>query len=186
MIITTLNLSTPILDDEFCNDLKQILPCAPIIFSNATMSMIDNKRIIHDVFPAIMIKFKIFQDLSYDEAVQAVQSNKVSGVTQRYKAQSGLSKSSEPTFDSPGKTISKFGAKFDLQSSIPILPTFLLSFISIHLASSSWASYKTSWISFFDFVKHRGLTVSLPVSAQILHGYVNYLKIWKLLRASTI
>ena len=66
---------------------------------------------------------------------EAVQSNKVSGVTQRYKAQSGLSKSCEPTFDSPGKTISKYGAKFDLQNYIPISPTSLINFISIHLAS---------------------------------------------------
>ncbi len=186
MIISTMNLSTPILDDEFCNDLRQVLPCAPLIFSNVAMSLIEYKRIVRDVMPAIMIKFKVFQDLTYNEAVQAVQSNKVSGVTQRYKAQSGLSISSEPYFDSPGKTISKFGAKFSLQSYIPILPTYLLNFISIHLASTSWASYKTSWTSFFDFVKHRGLTVSLPVSSQILHGYVNYLKNWKLLRASTI
>ncbi len=61
-----------------------------------------------------------------------------------------------------------------------------MSFISIHLATSTWASYRTSWTSFFDFVQHQGLKVSLPVSTQILHSYVNFLSQWKKLRVSTI
>ena len=186
MVLDSTYLISPILtDEEDCSDLKQVLPCAPILFTNSALSLDDYKKIVRDTFTAIMIKFKIFQDLSYEEAVQAVQSNKVSGVVQRYKPPSSLTKNqSAPGFQ--GRTLSKFGASFDLKSYAPFLPTYLMCFISIHLATSTWASYRTSWTSFFDFVQHQGLKVSLPVSTQILHSYVNFLSQWKKLRVSTI
>ncbi len=184
MVIHTKSVTTMIMNNDDCADIASLFPCSPVVFSNMDFSLAAYKDIVKSIFPALMLRFRIHHNSTYQEAADFIKNPKaVSLNVLRYPpAHKQFSGNQVPDQG----IISKYGAKYDISKYIPVLPLFLINFINLHLATSTWSSYKTAWTAYFCYIQHRGLKVTLPASTQLLHGYVNYLKNWRHLKVSTI
>ena len=174
--------------DKGNEDLDQVYPCCPVLFSTKLLSLKDYREIIQKFLPPIMHKFRNHKNLTFEEAQHYVANTKQeSGNTLRYPHIARMfSKSIVSPEISGSQTISKFGPRFELQKFVPILPSYLLQFVGISLCSTTWSSYKTSWLAYFQFIQHMGYTVTLPASSLMLIKYVNYLRVWRRVKASTM
>ena len=175
--------------DEGNDDLNQVYPFCPVLFCRKLLSLQDFREIVRKFVPALMLKFRIHRNLSYEEAITYVASPKMeSGNFLRYPdvARNYTNPLVPPSISAGSQIVSKFGPKFELINFVPILPPFLLRFVGFSLTSNTWASYKCSWLAYFKFIKHMGYTVTLPASSTMLLKYVNYLRLWRSLKASTM
>ena len=188
--IFSVSSSTFIFPDSLA-DLRAILPCAPILFTESCITMAEYRQIIIDVFPAIMLRIRLFADYTFSSALVYLKDTKAkSGNEHRYSHLPAVfaKKNPQPVLDisSGSARISKYGSKFNLRTYCPVIPLYNLNFISLRMATTSWGSYKTAWESYFDFTKHCGHGIYLPASADTLGRYANYLKSWRNLRSSSI
>lgn len=186
MIIYTKSVATMVMSEKLddCADVSSLYPCSPVVFSNVEFSIDAYKDIVKSIFPALMLRFRIHHNASYQEASDFIKNPKSKSMNVlRYPPPN---KPFSGTVPMDQGIISKYGAKYDISKYIPVLPLFLINFINLHLTTSTWSSYRTAWTAYFAFIQHRGLKVSLPASTQLLHGYANYLKNWRHLKVSTI
>ena len=186
----SMSVSTYILGDSF-TDIREVIPSAPIIFMDQPFTLESYKSIVMNIFPAIMVKFRVFTQHTFDSAKSYLQDTKAqSGNHLRYAHLPNILTKKNPLHQlnvtAGTARVSKFGPKFSLRNYAPAIPLFLMNFICLHLASSTWDSYKSSWNAYFGFIKHAGYGNYLPASVDILSRYVNFLKSWKNLRVSTI
>ena len=173
------------------DDVKDVIPTSPVMFTDSVITMDQYRSMVVGTFPAIMMKLVLLKELDFLSACAYIKDPKAkSGNERRYSHVASIltKKNPQPALDKSSGTarISKFGPKYNLTKYCPVIPLFLLAFTGLHLASSSWGSYKTAWESYFEFVKHCGIGYFLPASADVLGRYVNYLKTWRKLRVSTI
>ena len=185
-IINTLSVSPVLFRNNDCADISPLYPTAPILCSDSQLTDADYYRIIRQIFPAIMLKFRIHANLPIPASVSYVKDpNALNGNSLRYPK---MTKPFQDTAKLPPQrvTFSKYGATYSIHQYIPVLQPYLLTFVILHLTSSTWSSYRTAWFAFFDFIKHKGLKVCLPASTQLLQSFAHYLYVWRNLKSSTI
>ena len=133
-----------------------------------------------------MLKFQVHANLPIRaEAVFVKDTKALSGNSLHYPKMSKAYQDTSAILIQKG-IFSKYDAWFNIKQYIPILLPYLLTFVNLHLTTSTWNSYKTSWSAFFDFIKHSGIKVSLPASSQLLQSFAHYLYVWRNLKSSTI
>ena len=133
-----------------------------------------------------MLKFRIHANLPIPASVSYVKDpNALNGNSLRYPK---MSKPFQDTAKLPPQkvTFSKYGATYSIHQYIPVLQPYLLTFVILHLTSSTWSSYRTAWFAFFDFIKLKDLKVCLPSSTQLLQSFAHYLYVWRNHKSSTI
>ena len=164
MIIYTKSVATMVMSEKLdgCADVSSLYPCSPVVFSNVEFSIDAYKDIVKSIFPALMLRFRIHHNASYQEASDFIKNPKSKSMNVlRYPPPN---KPFSGTVPMDQGIISKYGAKYDISKYIPVLPLFLINFINLHLTISTWNSYKTAWMAYFAFIQHCGLKVSLPAS----------------------
>ncbi len=166
--------------------MKPLYPTCPVLCSDALLSDAQYYKITRSIFPCVMLKFRVHANLPIRAASVYVKDTKaLSGNSLRYPKMAKAYQDASAIPIHKG-IFSKYGARFNIQQYIPVLPPYLLTFVSLHLTTSTWNSYKTSWSAYFDFIKHRGIKVCLPASSHLLHSFAHYLYVWRNLKSSTI
>ena len=63
--------------DEGNEDLNQIYPFCPVLFCRKLLSLPDFREIVTKFLPALMLEFRVHQNLSYEDAITYVASPKM-------------------------------------------------------------------------------------------------------------
>ena len=78
MIIYTRSVATMIMTDKFddCADVASLYPCSPVVFSNIEFSLDAYRVIVKSIFPALMLRFRIHHNASYQESSDFIKNPK--------------------------------------------------------------------------------------------------------------
>ena len=72
MVIHTKSVTTMIMNNDDCADIASLFPCSPVVFSNMDFSLAAYKDIVKSIFPALMLRFRIHHNSTYQEAADFI------------------------------------------------------------------------------------------------------------------